>query len=294
MKSYDIVMIGHVSKDIMIFQGREERLLGGAVVYSSAAAARSGARVLVITKAAKEDLPLLDVMRHPNIDINVIDSPKSTSIRNEYFSEDRERRKVTLLSEAEPFSAGDVPEVEAEILHIAGLFYGEIPVSILPALAKRFPLAVDAQGLLRRSDGGNLVFRDLNNREEVLRHITRLKTDAAEAEVLTGIADREEAARVLAGYGPEEVMVTHNTEVIVLSGGGFVRAPFTPRNLSGRTGRGDTCFASYLYRRLSREPGDAVRYAAALTSIKMEAPGVFRGTREEAESRMRTDAGGCP
>jgi sugar/nucleoside kinase (ribokinase family) len=292
METYDIVMIGHVSKDIMIFGGREERLLGGAVVYSSAAAARSGARVLVVTKAAEEDLPLLDVMKHPNVKVVVIDSPKSTSIRNEYFSEDRERRKVTLLSGAEPFAAEDVPPVEAKILHIAGLFYGEIPVSILPDLARRFPPAVDAQGLLRRNDGGILAFRDLENKAEILRHIKYLKTDAAEAEVLTGFADREKAARVLAEYGPEEVMVTHNTEVIVLRDGKFVRAPFTPRNLSGRTGRGDTCFASYLFMRLSREPAEAVRYAAALTSIKMETPGVFRGSLAEVEARMAADARG--
>jgi len=40
MKSYDIVMIGHVSKDIMVYGEKEERLLGGAVVYSSVRAQR--------------------------------------------------------------------------------------------------------------------------------------------------------------------------------------------------------------------------------------------------------------
>jgi sugar/nucleoside kinase (ribokinase family) len=291
MHQYDIVMIGHVSKDIMIFQGGEERLLGGAVVYSSAAAARSGARVLVVTKAAKADIPLLDVMKHDRVDITVVDSPKTTSIRNEYFTEDRERREVTLLSEAAPFTLDDIPEVKADILHIAGLFYGEIPVSLIPGLAKRHPLAVDAQGLLRRSEKGKLLFRDLENKGEILKHITYLKTDAAEAEVLTGEKDREKAAKILGEFGPKEVMVTHNTEVIVLREGKFVRAPFTPRNLSGRTGRGDTCFASYLFWRLTYCPQDAVSYAAALTSLKMETPGVFRGTMEAVMTRMKEHGG---
>ena len=256
MKSYDIVMMGHVSKDIMIYQGKEERLLGGAVVYSSAAAARSGAKVLVLTKAANTDLALLDVIKHENTTVEVIDSPKTTSIRNEYLSEDRERRIVTLLAGADPFQASDLPAVvDTKILHIAGLFFGEIPPEILPDLAKRFPLAVDAQGLLRRSEDGKLLFRDLENKAAVLSRITYLKTDAAEAEVLTGEKDREKAAKILLAYGPKEVMVTHNTEVLVLTTEGrFYRAPFTPRNLSGRTGRGDTCFASYLVRRLAMVP----------------------------------------
>ncbi|HOV39658.1 MAG TPA: PfkB family carbohydrate kinase [Spirochaetales bacterium] len=290
MKTYDIVMIGHVSKDIMIYGGKEEKLLGGAVVYSSAAAARSGAKVLVITKAAHRDLPLLEVMRHPNVELVVLPTEQTTSIQNEYFSEDRERRKVTLLAQADPFRLDELPPFQTPILQLAGLFYGEIPVSLIPPLADRYTLAVDAQGLLRRNTGGSLAFQDLENKEEILPHITYLKTDAAEAEVLTGSSDREKAARLLAGFGPKEVMVTHNTEVLLLRQGTFYRAPFTPRNLSGRTGRGDTCFASYLYWRLSHSPAEAVAYAAALTSIKMETPGVFTSTVEDVLLRMKEDS----
>jgi sugar/nucleoside kinase (ribokinase family) len=215
-----------------------------------------------------------------------VDSPASTSIMNVYLSEDRERREVSLISAAEPFSAEDVPPVAAKLLHLAGLFYGEIPVGIIPALARRYPLAVDAQGLLRRNEGGRMAFRDIEDKIGVLAHIRWLKTDAAEAEVLTGTADREEAARILAGWGPEEVMVTHNSEVIVLRGGRFYRAPFTPRNLSGRTGRGDTCFASYLYWRQSHDEQSSVDWAAALTSIKMESPGVFRAAPADVRARI--------
>jgi len=290
MKSYDIVMIGHVSKDIMVYEEKEERLLGGAVVYSSAAAARSGAKVLVITKVAEQDRPLLEVMRHPNVEILALPSPASTSIRNEYFSEDRERRKVTLLSQADPFTLEEIPAFQTSVLHLAGLFYGEIPVSLIPGLACRYRVAVDAQGLLRRNTGGTLAFQDLENKEEILPHVTYLKTDAAEAEVLTGEKDREKAARILAQYGPEEVMVTHNTEVIVLKQGTVYRAPFTPRNLTGRTGRGDTCFASYLYWRLHHTIQEAVSYAAALTSLKMEKPGIFTGTIEDVTARLQDPA----
>jgi sugar/nucleoside kinase (ribokinase family) len=81
-------------------------------------------------------------------------------------------------------------------------------------------------------------------------------------------------------------MVTHHTEVIVCSSNQIYRAPFSPANLSGRTGRGDTCFASYLAWRLNHGIQESVEYAAALTSIKMESPGPFHGTRDEVEKRM--------
>jgi hypothetical protein len=53
MNNYDIVMIGHISKDVIIDKGKEERSLGGAVVYSYASARRSGASVLDVTKASR-------------------------------------------------------------------------------------------------------------------------------------------------------------------------------------------------------------------------------------------------
>ncbi len=132
-----------------------------------------------------------------------------------------------------------------------------------------------------------MVFRDLEGKEALLPLVRYLKTDLAEAEILTGETDQERAARALHAMGPASVMVTHGSGVMVVEGGRLYRAPFTSRNLSGRTGRGDTCFASYLVRRLSHDPQESISYAAALTSIKMETPGVFRGTVEDVLARMR-------
>ena len=111
----------------------------------------------------------------------------------------------------------------------------------------------------------------------------------SEAEILTGETDREKAAYILASWGAKEVMVTHNTEVIVLVDGKIHRAPFTPSNLSGRTGRGDTTFAAYLAWRLDHDPEESVHYAAALCSIKMESPGPFADTVEDVITRMEED-----
>jgi len=70
--------------------------------------------------------------------------------------------------------------------------------------------------------------------------------------------------------------------VLVFAGGEFHEAPFRPRDMAGRTGRGDTCFASYLGRRLLGDPpGEATRFAAALTTLKLERPGPFQGSLEE-------------
>jgi hypothetical protein len=42
--------------------------------------------------------------------------------------------------------------------------------------------------------------------------------------------------------------------------------------------RGDTCFAAYVGKRLSASPDDAAHFAAAVTTLKQEKPGSWRGT----------------
>ncbi len=285
----DITMIGHISRDIMIYKKDEVRLTGGPVIYSSAAASRSGKKIQVITMASKDAERELDGMISNGVDVIRLDSKVTTCIENIYFSSDKEKRKVTLLSQADPFSIENMPKTDSTVYHLAGLFRGEISDEFIPYLNKKGKVGIDAQGLLRCSEDGNLLFKDWDSKKELLPLITYLKTDAAEAEILTGETDRKKAAYILASWGAKEVMVTHNTEVIVLVGGKIYKAPFTPSNLSGRTGRGDTTFAAYLAWRFDHDPEESVRYAAALCSIKMENPGPFSGTVEDVIARMEKD-----
>jgi sugar/nucleoside kinase (ribokinase family) len=60
-----------------------------------------------------------------------------------------------------------------------------------------------------------------------------------------------------------------------------------PEPLRGRSGRGDTCVGSYLSRRLSADPIDATRWAAAVTTLKLEAEGPVRRERSEVEALIR-------
>ena len=81
-----------------------------------------------------------------------------------------------------------------------------------------------------------------------------LKTDAVEAELLTGQGDMRAAAQMLADFGPREIVLTHRDGLLVHAGGQFHEAGFFPRELVGRSGRGDTCLAAYVARRLSPSP----------------------------------------
>jgi sugar/nucleoside kinase (ribokinase family) len=120
-----------------------------------------------------------------------------------------------------------------------------------------------------------------------LPYIDYLKTDAAEAEILTGLTDRTEAAKLLYSWGAKEVLITHNTEVLAYDGEKIYTCPIKARNLSGRTGRGDTTFAGYITERQHASIEEALLYCTALVSLKMETPGPFMGTREDVLEYIR-------
>ena len=124
-------------------------------------------------------------------------------------------------------------------------------------------------------------FHDWSDKMEYLKYFDFLKTDAAEAEILTGLTDRREAAKQLYAWGAKEILISHNSEMLVYDGKDFFTCPVKARNLSGRTGRGDTAFAGYINERQHASVEEALLWATALVSLKMETPGPFRGCRED-------------
>lgn len=284
---YDMIIVGHVTDDMLDDRGRVTRFIGGGAYFSSFAARRSGAELLVVTKLAEKDFGLLEGMKKEGIEVIALPSAHTTSIENFFETEDVDRRVVNLVSQAEPLSLADVPEADARIFNLTGLFRGDIPSEMIEPLSAKAEVALDLQCMLRWSEGGSFAWRDWPEKRECLPHVTYLKADSLESKVITGTEDRKEAAGILCGWGAREVMITHSSEVILYDGNTTHSASFNPSNLSGRTGRGDTCFGAYLARRLDHGVEESLRYAAALTSIKMEKPGPFQGTAEEVLRRMR-------
>jgi sugar/nucleoside kinase (ribokinase family) len=136
-------------------------------------------------------------------------------------------------------------------------------------------------------EGEALVFRDWPQKREGLALVDVLKVDTAEAEVLTGQTDVYQAVQKLADYGPKEIMLTRPQGILVYADGEYHQAPFRPRQVRGRTGRGDTSFAGYLGRRLTAGPQEACRFAAAMASLKLEQPGPFRGSMDDVERLLK-------
>jgi sugar/nucleoside kinase (ribokinase family) len=297
---YDLVFLGHYTKDTIISASGTRIVHGGAFNYGARVAAQMGLRVAAVTRLAREDAHVVDELRRLGVDVFARATPASTCLRIEYPTPDVDERVITVASSAGPFTPEEVQDVRARAIVVGASMRGEVGREVIGELAKKKALlAADVQGFVRVAQNGRLVYEAWPERESVLAYVDVLKTDAVEAEMLTGSADVRVAAQALADLGPSEVVLTHRDGVLVYASGQFHEARFFPRELVGRTGRGDTCIAAYVARRLAAmegrptgSPAEATVWAAAMTSLKMEAEGPFRQDIRTVEDLIRRRYGG--
>ncbi len=281
---YDITFLGHYTKDTIVSTSGTRIVDGGAVFYGANVAARMGLKTAVVTRLAREDFRVVEEVERLGVRVFAKVTPKSTCLRLEYPSSNMDERVIRVASKAGPFTPEDVEHIETRAAVIGGSMRGEISPGVIEKLAEKTDrIAADAQSFVRIDREGTLVYHEWPEMQAVLALVHVLKADAVEAELLTGSSDIRAAAKLLHELGPREIVLTHRDGVLVYDGGQFHEAGFFPKELVGRSGRGDTCIASYMASRLNASPAEATVWAAALTSLKMEAEGPFRRDIGEAE-----------
>ncbi len=280
---YDLVILGNYTKDTIVSSAGTKHVDGGGFNYGAHAAAMMGLRVAAVTRLAKEDFHVVEALERIGVDVFPFPTPSSTHMRLEYPTSDMDNRILTCPVTAGAFTCDQFDGLEAKAFLINASTRGEVPLEVVTALREKDALLVaDAQGFVRIiAPDGKLTNADWPQKEQVLGLLDVLKADAVEAESLTGLSDLEAAARTLADLGPSEIVLTHRGGILTYAEGRFHEAPFLPDKLVGRSGRGDTCIASYMAKRLSSPPGEATIWSAALTSLKMEREGPI--LRESAE-----------
>ena len=284
MKNYDMVCIGNYTRDTIISPAGTKYVDGGAVNYAAHAAARLGLQVAVVTRLAKEDARVVEKLTQSGIDCHTTYTPQSTVLKLEYPTTDPDIRTLSVTSTAGSITAKEVENVDARAVVIGSSLRGEVGMDVIRALKdKKMLVAADMQGFVRVLRGVDLKYEPWDEMQSTLALIDVVKSDAVEAEFLTGETDIYKAAKFYVDMGPREIVLTHKDGLLVYADGKFHEMNFYPARLDGRSGRGDTCIGTYIAMRLSKSPREAGIWAAAVTSLKMENLGPFDRSMEEVK-----------
>ena len=288
MKIYDVLYIGNYTKDTIISPAGTRYVDGGAVNYAAHAAAKLGLHVAVVTRLAKEDDHVVDKFRQAGIDCYPTYTPQSTLMKLEYPTTDPDIRSLSVTATAGSITARDIEDIHARAAVIGSSLRGEVGMDVIQKIRdKKTLVAVDMQGFVRVLRDVELKYEPWDDMQSVLASVDVVKSDAVEAEFLTGETDIFKAAKYYADMGPREIVLTHKDGLLIYADGDFHELEFYPARLDGRSGRGDTCIGTYVAKRLSLPPLEAGIWAAAVTSLKMEHLGPFNGSIEDVEALIK-------
>lgn len=275
--------------EIVPYGGERVVAPGSAVLCGAMAAARVGRRVAVLTRMSPRDEDILEPMRAAGIDCTLVPTQETSRMEVLHPTPDVDVREMRLIRNAGFFLPGDMPDLDATFVHLAGISDQEFTLPFMLALRGRgVSLSTDMQSFVRQVDPATRVvsFSDVADKQQIVSLMDRLKLDAVEAAILTGESDLEAAARRVEAWGCPEVLITRSEGVLARVAGRTFYERFSNRSTVGRTGRGDTTFAGYMAWRIEHGPAESLRFAAALVSIKMEKPGPFSGTLQDVLDRM--------
>jgi sugar/nucleoside kinase (ribokinase family) len=290
MNTYDIVFVGPMGTGTIVpFMGVSFIEESSPVGFGSIAASCLGKKIATVTKISEGKEYLLEPIRAKGIDL--FTRPGEISeIRVSLPSANPDERQAFVIKAGASFCIDDIPSFEPCLIHLCCFGDRSIQLNLMRALkARGFRLSVDMQGFVFQTDAktGAVHLEDVPDKTEILAMADFAKVDAMEAQTLTGAEVLQDQADVLENWGSSETIITCSEGALARSNGTTTYLKFTNSTTAGRMGRGDTVMGSYLACRLDHSVEYSLRFAVALTSLKLDAPGPFKGSLEQVLSRMK-------
>lgn len=266
-------------------------MAGGTSFYFSNAINKMDVSYTLVTAVALSEMHYVKELRAKGIEIKALPSTYTVYFENTYGI-DQDHRTQRVLQEADPFTIEQLRDIEAKIFHLGPLLAGDIPVDLIKDLSTRGKVSLDAQGYLREVKHQKVHAIDWPDKQEALAYIHTLKVNDHEMEVLTGVKEIKEGAKILADWGVKEVVITLGSKgsVIYADGVFYTISVCKPKSIVDATGCGDTYMAGYLYKR-TKGAGiqDAGEFASAMAGLKIQSSGPFTGTEEDVFTFLKQE-----
>ena len=287
--TYDITLIENYTKDKIVTPLEVKHVDGGGFNYGAHAAVALGAKTAAITRLKKTDIHVVNNLNEIGVKTFPTYTSSSTHMELIYPTNDFDERTLFMPKSAGSFESNQFADIESKIFLVNASIRDEFRLETLTELKKKNALiGIDLQGFIRTLTEEKILINTVwEEKKEALGLTHFLKADGVEAEFITGESDLIKAAELLKSYGPKEIIITHKDGVLVFDGDKIYQEPFILNKIIGRSGRGDTCGASYAFKRLTLKPKEAIKWAAAATSLKMESDSPLKNSYEEIEKRVK-------
>ncbi|MDC0741633.1 PfkB family carbohydrate kinase [Polyangium mundeleinium] len=270
MAAPDILLIGHVARDLLSTDPNDGYRLGGTVSFAAVTSVRLGRRPTIVTAAA----PGLDVSELPReVELHVLPSEATTTFVNTYTEAGRIQH---CSMRARPITAADIdPSLRRPRAALLGPIADEITPDVAHVLAEETLVVATPQGWMRRFDeSGRVHGKPWESAPEILPHVDAVvlsledinadlrRLDPIVAQVpLVVVTEYRDGSTLYRRRDDGSISVT--------------RIPPRPAREIDPTGAGDVFATAFMIRfQETGDPVEAARFANVTASFGVEAVGV--------------------
>lgn len=171
MKKHQLCCIGHITLDKVVTPQSTVYMPGGTAFYCSHAIRHfNDIDYTLVTAVGATEMNVVKQLRKVGIDVTALPSRHSVYFENIYGTnpDDRTQR---VLAKADPFTASQLREIDAEIYHLGSLLADDFSLEVIKELSLKGLIAVDSQGYLREVRDTHVYPTDWTDKREALRYI---------------------------------------------------------------------------------------------------------------------------
>ncbi len=289
----EIVVVGHLSRDLIITPDVRKESLGGGTAYAMLASSIGALGTGIVTRIGSDfEQAYIDSLKNAEIDLTGLRTADKHSTRfiNQYDVQGNRVQSVEAV--ATEIRAPDLQQqhLKANIIHFCPLLQ-EIHVSCIESARSHGALiSLDVQGYTRELVDGVVQSKEWTDCDDVLRQIDVVKCDEKELELATGMKTEVSAVSHILSLGPRIVLVTKDRRGSTIHTRNMhVDIPMVlANNIVDTTGCGDTYAIGFLLEYM--RTGDVKRaglFGATCASFNIEQIGPSNfPNRDDVEQRM--------
>jgi sugar/nucleoside kinase (ribokinase family) len=266
----DILLIGHVARDLLSTDPNDGYRLGGTVSFAAVTAVKLGRRATILTCAAPE----MDFSELPReVEIGVLPSEATTTFANVYTEAGRIQYCYTRAR------AITAPDIDASLRRPRAVLLGPIADEIRPDVAHVFDeetlVVATPQGWMRRFDEtGRVHGKPWESASEILPHVDAIVLSLEDIDSDLRRLDpivRQVPLVVLTEYRDGSTLYRRSDDGATI----VTRIPPRPAREVDPTGAGDIFATAFVIRfQETRDPVEAARFANITASFGVESVGV--------------------
>ena len=296
MISMDIVIVGHLSRDLILTPETTREALGGGTAYAMLAPALDAVATGIVSKVGDDfEEEYWNILKSSGLVLTGLKKvgTKSTRFVNKYDSEGNRVQMVEDL--AEQITLQDFPEdyLDAKIIHFSPLTANELDIDCIKLARSNAKItSLDIQGYVRSVDNSGMVVpRVWAERNEILSLVDVVKFN--EVELKQSVEGQSELSTVseILNLGPRIVLVTRDRRgSTIYTRNEQITIPLVSADVQiDSTGCGDVYSIGFLleYMRTSNLKRSGL-FAATCSSFNVETIGPYNfPSRLDVERRMK-------